>query len=78
MKQYEVVYNYMKTHGGITSSQAFYQLGVSRLSGVIFNLKEKLKLQGDNERIVGETITVDSRYGKTQCTKYRLVKVKKA
>lgn len=30
---------YMKEHGGITSLEAFNELGVTRLSAVIFNLK---------------------------------------
>lgn len=34
------VLQYMKEHGGITSARAFYDLGCSRLSGRIYDLKK--------------------------------------
>lgn len=35
------VLQYMRTHGSITNRQAVYDLGVMRLSGRIYDLKDK-------------------------------------
>ena len=40
-KQQERVYSYMLAFGSISSLEAFRDLGVTRLSAVIFNLKKK-------------------------------------
>ena len=40
-KQQERVLNYMSDYGSISSLEAFRDLGVTRLSAVIFNLKRK-------------------------------------
>ena len=40
-KQQERVLNYMSDYGSISSLEAFKDLGVTRLSAVIFNLKRK-------------------------------------
>lgn len=72
MTQAQAVYNYMKENGGITQMQANYELGVSRLSGVIYNLKEQLLNEGNKEKIVDEWLIVKSRYGKTEVKKYKL------
>ena len=34
------VYQYLKTHKGITSMQAFELFGVTRLSAIIYNLRK--------------------------------------
>lgn len=40
-KQQERVLQYMQDYGSISSLEAFKDLGVTRLSAVIFNLKRK-------------------------------------
>ena len=40
MSQKQRVLSYMEEHGSITSLEAFRELGVTRLSAVIFDLKE--------------------------------------
>lgn len=40
-KQTEKVLKYMKAHGGITSMEAFGNLGITRLSGRIFELRKQ-------------------------------------
>lgn len=54
MNGVEKVYEYMKTHDGITSMEAIYKLEETRLSGRIFDLKKKLLAEGDKERVVDE------------------------
>lgn len=52
--QCELVLGYIKDRGYITSAQAFYDLGITRLSGRIFDLREsgvkigKIWLNGTN------------------------------
>lgn len=53
MTQEQQVYEYIKEHGSITTLDAFVELGITRLSAQIFNLKEELKVE-DKERIVDE------------------------
>lgn len=48
---------YMREHGGITSQEAFAQLGVSRLAARIRDLRD------DGHHIDGKMITVLNRYG---------------
>ena len=57
--QQAAVLDYIQKHGSITSMQAFEYLGVTRLSAVVYNLKEK----GYN--IISEPEQVKTRYGAT-------------
>lgn len=57
------VFDYMFDFGSITSLQAFEDLGESRLSARIFELKAKGVLIGD------ELIHVKNRFGETRCVK---------
>lgn len=50
------VFDYMMTFGSITSLEAFTDLGNSRLSATIFNLKKKGVVIGD------EIVTVTNRF----------------
>ena len=53
------VYQYMKDYKGITTREAFVDLGETRLSGRIYDLVKKDKLN-----IAHEDILVKNRYGK--------------
>ncbi len=64
--QIESVLDFMLTHTGITSLQAIKKFGATRLSGIIYTLKE----QGHN--IKDEWVTVKTRFGKTHVKKYYL------
>lgn len=57
------VFDYMVEFGSITSLQAFTDLGNSRLSATIFNLKKKGVI------INGETIKVKNRFKENRCVK---------
>lgn len=57
------VFDYMVEFGSITSLQAFTDLGNSRLSATIFNLKKKGLI------IIGETIKVKNRFNENRCVK---------
>ena len=57
--QEERVLEYMKKFGGITSLEAFQDLGITRLSAKIFNLKK----QGYN--IISETKQAKNRFEET-------------
>ena len=64
-KRLQRVFDYMVEFGSITSLQAFTDLGETRLSGAIFELKKK----GVN--IGAEDIKVKTRYGESRIvTKY--------
>lgn len=52
ISQRQRVLQYMENHGGITSYEAFLNLGVTRLSAVIFDLKKSLK---DTDRTIETT-----------------------
>ena len=54
MNRVDKVYEYMKSHDGITSMEAIYKLEETRLSGRIFDLKKHLLAIGDKERVVDE------------------------
>lgn len=62
-KSEQRVFDYMVEFGHITSLQAFTDLGNSRLSATIFNLKKKGVVIG------GSTITVKNRYGEKRYIK---------
>lgn len=64
-KRLQRVFDYMIEFGSITSLEAFTDLGETRLSGAIFELKKK----GVN--IGAEDIKVKNRYGENRIvTKY--------
>ena len=66
-KRLQRVLDYMVEFGSITSLQAFVDLGETRLSGAIYELKKK----GVN--VIGEDVTVLNRYNeKRRVTKYRI------
>ena len=59
------VFNFMLDFGAITSLEAFTELGETRLSAVIFELKKK------GVHITSEKISVSNRYGeKRTVSKY--------
>lgn len=60
------VLNYMKKHGSITSLDAFRDIGCTRLSGRIFDLKK------EGYVITKEMIKVPTRDGETWVAEYRL------
>lgn len=67
-KQQERVLNYMNEFGSISSLEAFKDLGVTRLSAVIFNLKRK------GHVIASITEKSQNRYGEpVHFSRYRLV-----
>jgi len=59
MTQEERVLEYMQRYKGITSLEAFQDLGVTRLSAKIFNLKKQ------GYEIVSENKQGKNRYGET-------------
>lgn len=66
-KRLQRVFDYMVEFGSITSLQAFVDLGETRLSGAIYELKKK----GIN--VASEDVTVLNRYNeKRRVTKYRI------
>lgn len=68
MNQDDLVLEYMKKNNGITSLQAFKDLGVTRLSAKIFNLRKKYIITDIWEESY-------NRYGeKTRFKKYIFVK----
>lgn len=40
-KTMQGIYDYMKSHGGITQAEAFLELGVGRLGARIFEMRER-------------------------------------
>lgn len=62
-KTEERIYNYIKKHGSITTLDAIMDLGETRLSARIFELKES----GVN--IQDEWITVKNRFGESRRVK---------
>ena len=68
--QADRVLEYMQKFGSITTMQAFADLGVTRLSARIYELKHY-----QNIKIISERMTRKNRYGEI-CTyaKYSLVK----
>ena len=66
-KRLQRVFDYMVEFGSITSLQAFVDLGETRLSGAIYELKKK----GVN--VTAEDVTVLNRYNeKRRVTKYKI------
>ena len=62
-KSEQRVFDYMAEFGSITSLQAFNDLGNSRLSATIFNLKKKGVVVG------GSTVVVKNRFGEKRYVK---------
>ena len=67
LTQYDRVLMYLKEKGSITSLQAIRLFGATRLSAIIYNLRN------DGYNITNETITKQNRYGdKVHFAKYIL------
>ena len=67
MSQCEKIIQYMKDFGSITTMQAFQDLGVTRLSGRIYDLKYL------GYTIKAKTVTARNRYGeRVRYLKYSL------
>ncbi len=64
--QWQRIVNYMREHGTITSWDAIYHLGCTRLSGRIYEIKK----MGYN--IQKDMVDVPTRYGHTRIAVYRL------
>jgi hypothetical protein len=65
MTQAERVLDYLKRNNSITTMDAWVELGVSRLSAVIFELKRSKCILKINEKVTnryGETCTVARYY----------------
>lgn len=60
MTQNEMVYDYLKKKGSITTYEAFTELFITRLSARIYDIKKMYNLD-----IKEEWITKKNRYGKT-------------
>lgn len=58
MTQCEMIINYIKTYGSITTMDAFMDLGVTRLASRIHDLRDEGYL------IEGETVKGRNRFGK--------------
>lgn len=72
MTQRSRVLVYMRKHGSITSLEAFRDLGITRLSGVIFDLRK-------HHAIGSTTESSRNRYGeKTSYSRYYLADEKRA
>jgi len=66
MTQGNRVLNYMRQYGSITTLEAFKDLGITRLAGVIFELRK-------DYNIVSKTEESRNRYGeKTSYSRYYL------
>ena len=69
MTYLDIVRNHLEKHNTITSKTAFEKYGITRLSAVIYNLRDA------GLKIVTEYETGKNRYGgKTTYAVYRLVK----
>lgn len=69
MTQSEMVLDYMERFGSISSWQAFMDLGITRLSGRIFDLRSRGNI------IENKRIETTNRYGKrVHYDEYKLVK----
>lgn len=66
MTQSKRVLDYMRKNGSITTLEAFKYLGITRLAGVIFELRKEYT-------IISKTEEYRNRYGeKTACSRYYL------
>ena len=64
--QADRILNYIKDHGSITSLEAFQNLGCTRLSGRIYDLRQM------GYDIKSEMKDVPARYGRTRVAVYTL------
>lgn len=70
MTQKETVLNHLRSHGTLTSWQAWESYGITRLSEYIMELRR----EGWNIPKPAERLEVKDRYGKTKyISKYRLI-----
>ncbi|HIS62332.1 MAG TPA: hypothetical protein IAC14_08845 [Candidatus Scybalomonas excrementigallinarum] len=60
MTQNEMIYDYLKKNGSITTYEAFTELFITRLSARIYDIKKMYNLD-----IKEEWITKKNRYGKS-------------
>lgn len=75
MKQIDRIYNHLQKRS-ITSLQAFNLYGVTRLSSIIFDLRERGKTVGFD--IITQIVQRKNRFGDTcRVAEYFLIKVKK-
>ena len=67
MTQTQMVLKYIEDNGSISAAEAFYHLGVSRLSARIFDLRRQ------GHKIVNETVTGVNRHGtRVRYDRYRV------
>lgn len=67
MSQCNMILNHIISHGSITSMEAFELYGITRLSGRIFDLRER------GHKIIGVKETGRNRYGqKVQYDRYMM------
>lgn len=69
MTQNEMVYDYLKKKGSITTYEAFTELFITRLSARIYDIKKMYNLD-----VKEEWITKKNRYGKTCSFKKYILK----
>ena len=61
MNQKQRVLDYLRSGNAITSLDAFHELGITRISAVVYNLKR------DGHHLIKENVTVKNRFGE-ECT----------
>lgn len=66
--QQDVVLEYLKKYGKITSNDAFYDLHITRLADVIYKLRRK----GYEIESITEMVNTD--YGRTEIAVYRMLR----
>lgn len=70
MNQCEMIAQYIQEHGSITTHEAYFELGITRLASRIHDLAEA------GYSIKKESVKVPTRYGnKTTVTRYRFNEV---
>ena len=61
MNQKQRVLDYLRSGNAITSLDAFHELGITRISAVVYNLKR------DGHHLIKENVTVKNRFDE-ECT----------
>lgn len=70
LSQKDAVITHLKEYGSITSNEAIYKYGATRLSGIIHTLRHK-----DGYKIYTKTLISKNRYGhNSKYAKYILIK----
>ena len=64
MSQTDLIIDYIMENGSITTMQAFKDLGITRLSGRIYDIRHN-KDEKKRRDVYSETVTGKNRYGKT-------------